>query len=212
MENWFGGLQYLMLDTETTIDLPALDPRLPKIRGSIVVASLGPIISFDSRDDNYYPQRGSTFEILWNDYRDTWGSNYDYSKLGLSISHYQPLNMDFVLALNAKFDSSYGDVPFFDLPSLQMQGFAMGKYRDKYTLSTHVEGRYKFHPRWGGNLFVESGWYGAERNELFSGQTIISYGGGIRWQVEADKKIHLGAEVAFSGEDQAFYIRVGEKF
>jgi len=211
-EHWFAGAQYLFLDTETIFDLGSLVPGLPELRGHIVNAGLGPILTFDSRDDNYYPTRGQNFEMTWMSYRDTWGGDLDYSKFNVSVSHYQKLLPELVLALKSDFKTGAGDIPFFDLPALDMRGLPAGRYRDRYTFSLHAEGRYKFHPRWGVNLLAESGWYGEERNQLFSGETVVSYGGGIRWQVTADKKIHLGALMAFSGDEQGFYITVGEKF
>jgi len=211
-EHWFAGLQYIYLDTETIFDAGSIVPGLPVLRGNITNAGLGPVLSFDSRDDNYYPTHGQYLELVWTSYHDTWGGDLNYRKFNASTSHYQILVPKVVLALHAEFKQGAGEIPFFDMPALNMRGFPAGQYRDLYTFSLHAEGRYKFHPRWGVNLFMESGWYGDESNHLFAGETIVSYGGGIRWQVTEDKKIHLGAELAFSGEDQGFYITVGEKY
>jgi outer membrane protein assembly factor BamA len=211
-ENWFAGVEFVYLNTETIFDLGIASPALPETAGQITNAGLGPVLSYDSRDDNYYPTRGQNLEMLLLSYRDNWGGDLDYRKLDLNVSHFQLLVPKLVLALHADYKASEGDVPFFDLPSLEMRGFPVGRYRDQYTFSTHAEGRYKFLPRWGGNLFVESGWYGDEPEELFAGETVVSYGGGVRWQVTADEKIHLGLLMAFSGGDKGFYITVGEKF
>ena len=47
-------------------------------------------------------------------------------------------------------------------------------------------------------------------SELLHAETIISYGGGVRWQVTKDKGLNLGIDVGFSGDDYATYIRIGE--
>lgn len=107
---------------------------------------------------------------------------------------------------------SSGDAPFFDLSYLDMRGFARGRYQDNLTFSLHAEGRYKFLRRWGMVAFVETGWYGEDYQNLLSSQTIYSYGVGIRWQVTEDRKMNLGVDVAFSNDDQAVYIQVGESF
>jgi len=60
--------------------------------------------------------------------------------------------------------------------------------------------------------FVEVGWFGDDFGNLSSSRTITSYGGGVRWQVTKEKDLNLGVDVAFSTDDQAVYIRIGEKY
>ena len=152
------------------------------------------------------------FEAKWTNYGESWGGDYQYNKFGTFLNHYQPVTDQAILALRANAVFSDGDTPFFDLPYLDMRGFAHGRYKDNATFSLHAEGRYKFLPRWGAVGFVETGWYGEDIDSLTSSQTIVSYGGGIRWQVTKDKKMNLGVDIAFSTDDQAIYVQVGEKF
>jgi len=211
-DHWFGGLQYVFIDSDSVFKISQLLPILPDIRGHIRSAGLGLLTTFDSRDDNYYPTKGQLFEAKWTNYGESWGGDYQYNKFRTFLNHYQPVIDPLVLALRANADVSSGDAPFFDLSYLDMRGFARGRYQDNLTFSLHAEGRYKFLPRWGAVAFVESGWYGDDLDSLLSSRTIFSYGGGIRWQVTKDKTMNLGVDVAFSTDDQAIYIQVGEKF
>ena len=104
------------------------------------------------------------------------------------------------------------DLPFFDLPYLDVRGISRSRYQDEFTLSAHAEGRYKFLPRWGVIVFVETGWFGDDIGHLFSGRNIVSYGGGLRWQVTKDKRLNIGLDYAISTDDQALFIQIGEKF
>ena len=211
-ENWFGGLQYLFIDSDSLFKTSQLLPILPDIRGHIRSAGLGLLTTFDSRDDNYYPTKGQWFEARWTNYGKSWGGDYQYNKFRTFLNHYQPVIDPVVLALRANADVSSGDAPFFDLSYLDMRGFARGRYQDNLTFSLHAEGRYKFLPRWGAVAFVETGWYGSDWDSLLSSQTIYSYGGGIRWQVTKNQKMNLGIDAAFSNDDQAIYVQVGESF
>ena len=211
-EHWFGGLQYLFANSESLFKTSQLHPLLPDIRGRIRTAGLGLLITYDSRDDNYYPTAGQWFEAKWTNYGESWGGDYNYNKLKTFVNHYQFVTHQAVLALRANAEFSSGDAPFIDLPYLDMRGFARGRYQDNMTFSLHAEGRYKFLPRWGLIAFAETGWYGDNFDSLTSSQTIVSYGSGLRWQVTQDKKLNLGLEVAFSGDDSAFYVKVGEAF
>jgi hypothetical protein len=117
------------------------------------------------------------------------------------MNHYQPIFDKTVLALRCNFQASEGDVPFFDLPYLDIRGVSRSRYVDEFTLSVHAEGRYKFLPRWGVIAFVEAGWFGEDIGSLVSGRTIVSYGGGLRWQVTKEKKLNLGIDFANSTDD-----------
>ena len=140
------------------------------------------------------------------------GGEYEYDKAVIFINHYQPVIDDVTLALRSRLETSRVDVPFFDLPILQMSGFSRDRYRDQHTISFHAEGRYKFRPRWGVVGFYEFGWFNDDFNELLTGRRITSYGGGVRWQVTEQKQMHLGVDVAFSTDDNAVYVQIGERF
>jgi hypothetical protein len=60
--------------------------------------------------------------------------------------------------------------------------------------------------------FAEAGRYADTFSALSDGSTITSYGGGVRWQVTADRDMHLGLDFALSTDDRAVFIQVGERF
>jgi hypothetical protein len=209
---WFAGLQYLILDSSTVLRTSSVIPGAPDITGDIRTAGLGILTTYDTRSNNYYPTQGQWFEAKWMDYGDTWGGDNEYNKTTVFINHYQPVMEDVVLALRSRLESSSGDVPYFDLPTLLMGGFSRDRYRDQHTISFHSEGRYKFKPRWGVIGFYEVGWFNDDFNQLFSGRRITSYGAGVRWQVTAQQPMNLGVDAAFSTDDKAIYIQIGERF
>jgi outer membrane protein assembly factor BamA len=202
----------LILDSNTVLRTSSVVPGAPDITGKIKTAGLGLLATYDSRDNNYYPTAGQWFEAKWIDYDETWGGDNKYKKKIIFINHYQPLRDKLTLALRSRIESSSGDVPFFDLPTLQMGGFARDRYRDQHTISFHAEGRYKFKPRWGVIGFYEAGWLNDDFSKLLSGRRITSYGTGLRWQVTKDRQMHLGIDAAFSTDDKALYVQIGERF
>lgn len=215
-QDWYAGVEYLYANTELKFSPSRLNLnlglKLADITGTVRSAGLGLVASYDSRDDNYYPQRGRLFQLKWTDYGRPWGGDAEYAKLSTFYNHYIPLWSGTTLALRANFQSSFGDTPYFNLPYLDMRGFARDRYRDINTFSLHAEGRHKFSPRWGYVLFAASGWHSEEVSKLVKGDAVTSYGIGLRWRVVADKTMHLGVDVAFSEGEAVTYIRVGEKF
>jgi len=214
IENLYAGVHYTYIDSDITFKTSNLLPGLPlpDLRSEIRTAGLGLIATYDSRDDNYYAQKGQLIQLKWTNYQELWGGDFEYDKLAFFFNHYQPVLDQAVLALRCNFQGSRGDPPFFDLPYLDLRGVSQSRYQDNFTFSLHAEGRYKFLPRWGGVAFIETGWLGDDLGNLFSGRNIVSYGGGVRWQVTKAKKLNLGLDYAISTDDQALFIQIGEKF
>lgn len=211
-KHWFTGVHYIFLDSDSIFKLSELDPVLPDIDSSVKTAGLGLLLTYDSRDNNYYPTTGQWFETKLTDYRDTWGGEDNYQKTTTYINHYQPVTNDLVIALRANLQTSDGDTPFFDLPTLSMRGFSRDRYRDQYTISLHSEARYKFLPRWGVTGFYEAGWFNNSGSDLFDDETINTIGAGLRWQVAKEQGMNLGVDVAYSSDDYTIYVQVGEGF
>lgn len=188
--HWFAGGHITLLDSNVEFDIPNF-PNIPTLEKNINTNGAGLIVTYDSRDNNYYPTDGSWFEAKWAGYNEALGSDDNFNTYDLFYNHYFPLNEKTVLALRAKGLFSSGDTPFFMLPFLDMRGFSRGRYHDKHTISGHSEIRYKFLPRWGVMGFFEAGRFGSDLDALSSNQTITSYGGGLRWQVTKAQQMHL---------------------
>jgi hypothetical protein len=210
--NWYAGISYLYVDSEVSFKTSNLAPDLPDVSQPFRTAGAGLVLTYDTRDDNYYPRRGSMFQLSATDYGARWGGNYEYTKRTAFYNHYLSLNDDTTLVLRANLQSTNGDVPFFALAYLDMRGFSRDRYRDQNSLSVHAEVRYKFLPRWGAVAFTEAGRIGDTTEALRHAQTVTSHGAGLRWKVTADKALHLGVDFAFSGGESVFYIHVGEMF
>lgn len=211
-ENWYAGVSYLYMNTESTFHLSDILSILPDAQQRVVSAGLGPLITYDSRNNNYYPTKGQYFQARVIHYSDKLGSDLSYRKATGRLSHYQPIGRQTTLALSIRLESSSDDTPFFDLPYLDLRGFNRGQYQNFNTLSLHTEVRHQFRSRWGVIAFTETGWYADTLKRLSDNPRITSYGSGLRWRTTEDKPLNLGVDVAFTDEDTVYYIRVGEKF
>lgn len=100
---------------------------------------------------------------------------------------------------------------------IKSRNAALGPYltydsRDNATMSLTAEWRHKFPQRWGMIAFAETGRVAPSVDKLSQGRAINSYGGGVRWQVTADRELNLGLDSAVSTDDSAVFIQIGEKF
>ncbi len=210
--HWFVGLTYLLLESKATLGTSELVPGLPDFGARIRSAALGAQITYDSRDSNYYPTTGQYARARWMDYGARWGGDREYAKGDLFYNHYLSLGPQWVAAFRGRLQSASGNTPFWDLPTLDMRGFSRDRYRDNYTVSLTAEGRWKFSSRWGLVAFAEAGRFAPAMDKLSDSRTISSWGGGVRWQVSADRDMHVGLDFAISTDDRAVFIQIGERF
>jgi len=212
--DWYGGVRYMYMRSKTVFNSGIAIPGIPvgDVDVPLRAAGLGLLLTYDSRDDNYYPTRGQYVQAGWTDFNPTWGGDLDFDKSVDFYNYYHSFNERTVLALRARIEASGDGTPFFFLSTLDMRGFPRDLYMDNYTLSTHAETRYKFAARWGVVAFIEAGTYADTFSGLADGSIITSYGAGLRWQVTADKRLNLAFDAAVSTDDSAIYLRIGEKY
>lgn len=203
---WYLGLRYFLIDAEVIFDLNS------GFSGSSHNSNLAILLTYDSRDSNYYPTDGVFFETFFSEDSEDWGSDYNFSRNSAGYMQYFSLSARQTLAVKGTLSYVDDGAPFFLLSTLNMRGFAVGRYLDNSSASLHAEWRYKFLPRWGMVAFTEAGKVADSISSLKDEDAIHSVGGGIRWQAIQSKDIHLGIDYAVSDHDEAMYFRVGEAF
>lgn len=215
--NGYLGINHLYTSAELKFhwkwDLEGGRPvDFPPIKLQPTTSSLGLIYTYDSRDDTYYPTAGSNTAIKLTRDKEQWGSDFDFQRLSLNFRKYIALWQKHVLAVRATLSDVDGKPPFYFLSSLPLRGFAAGRYLDNSSASLHAEWRYKYSQRWGAHFFTEAGKISDSFKALRDEKLISSFGVGLRWQPIVQKKLHLGIDVAYSGDESATYLRVGEAF
>ena len=210
--NWYIGARHLYSSAEIIFQLGPDNGLVPEIEGTVVTSSLGMVATYDNRNDNYYPTTGHFFEGIYSKDDDGWGSDFHYSKFAGSYNYYLPITKTATLATRFWLSSVNGDAPFYVLPTLNMRGFARGRYRNDVAMSAHIEWRHKFHPRWAYIAFTEVGNAADTFGEAIDTKPVYTFGGGIRWQVLENKNLNLGMDFGISEDDQALYIQVGERY
>ncbi len=209
--NWYMGARHLWNSSGVTFTVDD-EPVLPDVSDRLATSSLGLLVNYDSKNDNYYPTSGQYFEAFASKDSEKWGSDFEYNKITSYYNYYWSATQKATIAMRAYLSVLDGDAPFYMLPTLKMRGFPNGQYRNKSAISGHLEWRHKVHPRWSTILFTEVGSVGRTVSAAFDKSAITSVGGGVRWQVLEAETLNLGLDVGFSGGDSAIYIQVGERY
>lgn len=211
-DHWFLGPALIYGEGDVAMEFDRLRPVLPGLSKGIAVGGAGLVLTYDSRDNHYFPTQGINFSATYFDFSDVLGSDFDYGKTRLSLSHYRQLLPDFVLATNAALENTSGRAPFFNQASPGVRGYNRGEYMDDDALKASIEGRYSILPRWVWVGFYDYGWVNNGDKQIFDGETAHSIGTGLRWQTTRDKPLHIGVDVAFTEDDTVFFIQLGESF
>jgi hypothetical protein len=211
-EDWYLGVRYLALVATVEFGRDSATSPLPPVADDSTISSLGLMASFDSRDDNYYPTDGNYFELVATRDAEAWGSDFDFYRVTSFYTHYHPASDRDVLAFRVQGANVDGDAPFYLLPTLRLRGFPAGQFRDNASLSTQLEWRRKFRPRWGYVVFAEAGSTAEAIGRISVGDAVATYGAGLRWQVTESRPLNLSVDYGFSEVGEAVYVSVGERF
>lgn len=217
--NLYLGIRYGF----DSYDIYDLDPTGQLINGEFtgtqggVVSGIGPLLVYDSRDNQLYPTNGNYAEVSFQQYAKYLGSDFKYNRVVVDLRNLFPIKDNQVFATNFYSELTSGGAPFFSLANMggnkRMRGLFEGKYRDQNSVILQGEYRYKFLPRWGAAFFSGVGNVFSAENKFQFQNTKLTYGAGGRFQLTKKKKLNLRLDLAHSPrEDLQFYFTFGEAF
>jgi hypothetical protein len=209
-DNWFFGPRYLFLKIDNTFDLSDILPPLPEIRIPTQTSGLGLVTVYDSRDSNLWPSEGSWFDLTVTSYGEYLGGDFDYEKYAVKWVQYFPLTASVTLAYRLDGQFIGGDAPFYDLSTLNLRGFAGGRYVDDHAVTAQLQGSWNFYRRWIGLLFGGGGRIAEEFGDLGSATTRWAGGAGIRYMVNQEQKLAVGFDITYGDHQIEFYVQIGD--
>ncbi len=177
----------------------------------------GVIALFDSRDNVYFPWKGSYLKTTFTGYPKFTGNDYAFNLLQMDHRSFFNVKNRVVFALNAKADFSFGNVPFYSLPSFGsryfLRGYLEGRYRDSHSFSSQLELRI---PAWKRLIFT--GFIAAgnvsdnftDLTKFWDFKPAIGFGGRLR--LFKDKGVSVRADMAFWKDAFGLYVVFNEAF
>ncbi len=218
----FVGPQLRWLNT---YDISFEDPEgeslpLPNINGVEGYKSLGAgaVLRWDDRNRSNTPTSGKFFQfsLMTNPSRLGTGDSYT-AYLVDSRKYIDVANQGrSVLALHGLMQFRTGTPPFKDMASMGgesiMRGYYAGRYRDKNGAQLQSEFRQHLLGRLGFTVFAAAGQVWSSFDEMHLDKTLLSGGGGLRFNLSKQEPLNIRADMAFGRNTSGFYITLGEAF
>jgi hypothetical protein len=213
VSHWYAGFKYVFLGTKLSFNDDSLtrvfvDSTDSKKR----ISQLGFIVEMDNRDNIFTPDRGMKihFDAIRSD--DAIASDYDFWRLNYYAYGYQPLFKPLIVGLRVDGKQTFGDVPFYMLPFIEMRGVPAVRYQGKASLLSEMETRYDVRPRWSLMLYGGAGKAFDSWNEFDDANWVLSYGTGFRYLLARKFKLRVGIDVAHGPDTWAYYIVFGSSW
>jgi hypothetical protein len=198
-ENFVGG-RWNYLDFEARFDPSRPEPVVSPADRTIRSSGLGAFFEHDSRDNFFTPSSGWKFFVESVFYSPEIGSDEKYETYRAYALSYFPLAKEWILGLRADARAARGDVPFYQLPFIEMRGIPFFRYQDEDVALAEAELRWNFTPRW---ALVGFAGYGK------ADESASAWGVGFRRLVARRLGIYMGIDIAKGPEETAFYIQAG---
>jgi hypothetical protein len=219
-DNLFVGAKALYLDVTTSIhrDEPLFpDAEIPRAQFDAQLAQVGPIVSYDLRDNSLNTQNGLLLSASLMFADDAIGSDFDYDKLVAAANIYRQIRPGTVVAGRASLCQVSGGAPFFDMcmfgASSDLRGYDSGKWRDGASWAAQVEVRQHLFGKFGAVAFAGIGGTADSLSDVLDDTEFLpSVGLGLRFMPVKSANTNVRVDYAWGEDGGALYISVGEAF
>jgi hypothetical protein len=211
--DWFvgGRFEYISIDIsfDDGRDPPGVDEDNLNRTETI---GLGPLVSYDSRDNVFSPSRGIYAELEAMFHSGSFIGDFNYQKYKAAGLFYWDIHPKVVLGWRLDGRFAHGEPPFYALPYIDLRGIPALRYQGDDVLVTEIQARWNFHHRWSLVGFTGVGEAQDSFPDLFgSGDNGLKHtvGGGMRYLIARRLGLQAGFDVARGPEDTVFYLTVG---
>jgi hypothetical protein len=208
--NWWLGGGYLYVNADNTFkifeDLPI---DLPNPQFEFTLGALSAFVEYDGRNSTFTPTQGLNAKLEYEDYGDTWGSDYDFRQVSGELRHFTPFGDYSSLGLRLDGATVSGEVPFFSYPFVNLRGIPAMRYQGKSVMTGEAEYLWGITPRWTLVFFGGVGLTTDIADSGSEGRTVAAGGLGFRYRMARLLKLQAGVDIARGPEDTSIYLTVG---
>ena len=207
--NHYLAARWIYLDLDSRFDTGQEQPVLSDHERARRASGIGLSWEHDSRDTIFTPSRGLLAAVETLFYDPSWGSDTSFETWRAYLFWYTPIGRSVVLGTRLDGRTARGDVPFYQLPYIELRGIPAVRYQDEYVGVAEVEARWNVTPRWAVIGFFGAGRAWGRRDDFDEADTEVAKGAGFRYLIARRLKLYAGLDYGWGPDDEAFYIQVG---
>jgi hypothetical protein len=208
----FLGARFLYMDIETRLDASIEDANLTPRELAKRTSQLGLRWLYDSRDNIFATRHGTDAAVDTMFSSPSIGSDNTFQTYRAHVFHYLQPTQSTVLAFRVDGRAARGDVPFYQLPFIDMRGIPAARYQDESTAILEAEARYYVTPRWIVLGFGGAGRAWGRRLAFDDADTQVTKGVGFRYVLARRLGLAVGIDVAWGPEKAAWYLSMGNSW
>ncbi|MCX6140921.1 MAG: BamA/TamA family outer membrane protein [Candidatus Kapabacteria bacterium] len=177
---------------------------------------IGPLVSYDTRDNNFDARAGLYCEAATIVYGKGLGSTYSSTLIQADLRAYASIANDLSLAGRLMVQNTSGTPTFQQWPSIggtsNLRGVIDAQQRDRISALMSAEFRFPIIWRFRGVVFTDIGQVGGAPSSFTLPQTWASWGGGIRFLLVPQERISLRFDVGVARGVVQYYLSFNEAF
>jgi len=189
-----------------TVNLP---PEMALAKRESTIGGLSLIYGYDSRDNVFTPNSGFRGDVMATFFDPSLGASAVYQRVEVDTFYFHPVTQTLVFGVRGTVQSSFGDVPFYQLPFVQLRGVPVMRYQGEHVAFAEAELRWKVMNRVSLVGFAGAGLTSSRDHDISWHRSVFAGGVGIRYEIARKQGLHMGFDLAFSDEDAAFYVVFG---
>jgi len=177
---------------------------------------VGPVFTWDGRDDRFQPSSGGYVNAAYAYYPSSLAAGVDaFGRAQLDVRwFFSPLARN-TLGFQVMLEGAHGDVPVTVLPNIggndTLRGYVDGRYRDDLGYSAQVEWRFPIAGRFRGTVFAGAGGVGHDLAGVTSHAPRPAGGLGLRFRLTSTGA-YLRGDVAYGADGVQIYFLTMEAF
>jgi outer membrane protein assembly factor BamA len=212
----YAGLQYLYARAKLRDIEAGKLLQSGTITGSEggIVSGIGINVTWDSRNDNLYPDEGGYYQFSAVGYKTDLGSDFTFSSYKADFRHYISISERHIIAMQSVISFSTGNPPFQLLDQLGaiLRGYYQSRFEDRNLVAFQAEYRMPLWWRFGLAGFAGCGEVAHEIKNISLQELKTSTGFGIRFALIPEQKVNLRIDFGFGKDDSSFDITINELF
>lgn len=194
------------------IDTNAVEGREP-----YNLSGAGISLSYDTRNNTFYPSKGFFAQAQLVEYNRAIGSDYNIFKCVAEARYFRQLHKYVISASQLYAVMNDGNIPLKSLAMLggsdNLRGFYQGRFRDKVYMSLITELRFPATEHIGFTVFGGAGNVAGSVPAFDFSSLKYSFGGGLRLAIRTKDRLNLRIDYGYSDRyNHGVYFTIGEAF